>query len=67
MEDFDFFEELKQSLEEAVAFKKGDRSRCRVSVVEVPISKYQTDDTAHIRSILACNDNGLCKRPETDP
>lgn len=66
MEDFNFFEELKQSLEEAVAFKKGDRSRCRVSVTEVPIPEYQAGDVAHIRSILSRNGKGLCKRPETD-
>ena len=57
--DFDFFEELKQGLEEAVAFKKGDCSRCRVSVAEVPIPEYQAGDVAHIRSILDLSQRGL--------
>ena len=59
MEDFNFFEELKQSLEEAVAFKKGDRSRCRVSVTEVPIPEYQAGDVAHIRAVLNLSQRGL--------
>lgn len=59
MEEFDFFEELKQSLEEAVAFKHREHSRCRVSVVEVPIPSYQADDVARIRAVLNLSQRGL--------
>lgn len=59
MEDFNFFEELKQSLEEAVAFKKGERSRCRVSVAEVPVPEYQSSDVSRIRAGLNLSQRAL--------
>ena len=36
--NFNYFEALKASLEEALAYERGDHSRCRVSVVEIPDS-----------------------------
>ena len=32
MENFDYFDALKESLEQAVDYTKGDKSRCRTAV-----------------------------------
>ena len=37
MENFDYFDALKESLEQAVDYPKGDKSRCRTVVRETPI------------------------------
>jgi len=34
MENFDYFDALKESLEQAVDYTKGDKSRCRTVVRE---------------------------------
>lgn len=34
MDNFDYYESLKRSLEEAVAFANGDSSKCRIVTVE---------------------------------
>lgn len=59
MENFDYFEELKQSLEEAAAYKHGDRSRCRVSVREIPVPEYSAADVARTRKSLNLSQRGL--------
>lgn len=46
MAEFNFYEEIKASLEDAVAYKNGDLSRCRVHVREVPDPEYKTADIA---------------------
>ena len=49
MENFDYFDALKESLEQAVDYTKGDKSRCRTVVRETPIPAYKADDVARTR------------------
>ena len=37
MAEYNYFERLSESLEQAVAFSKGDKSKARVSVYEIPV------------------------------
>jgi putative transcriptional regulator len=57
--DYNYFEDLKESLEEAIAFKNGDKSRCRVSVRELPVPEYKADDVARVRTALNLSQRGL--------
>lgn len=57
--NFDFYEELKASLEDALAYEQGDRSRCRVSVREVPLPEYKAADVARARKAMSLSQRGL--------
>lgn len=59
MAEFNYYEELKTSLEEAVAFSKGDRSRCRVHVRELPVPEYKAPDVARMRKALNLSQRSL--------
>ncbi len=59
MAEFNYYEELKASLEEAVAFKRGDKTRCRVSVRELPVPEYSAGDVARVRSELQLSQRGF--------
>ena len=65
MSDFNYFEQLKQGLEDAVAFKKGDKSRARVSIREIRIPEYRAADVTRLRSALRLSQRGLAfaRRP----
>ena len=59
MAEMQYFEALKASLEDAVAFKKGDKSRCRTVVLKSPIPTYKADDIARARKALNLSQKGL--------
>jgi len=59
MENYDYFGRLKESLEQAAAFKKGDRSRVRVSVRELPVPEYKAEDVQRLRSSLNLSQRGF--------
>jgi len=59
MAQYDYFTELEQSLHEAVAFKKGDKSKARVSVYELPVPEYKAADVARVRAALHLSQRGL--------
>ena len=59
MTEFNYFEELEESLEEAVAHKNGDKSRCRVSVQTIPVPEYHADDVVRTRKSLNLSQRGL--------
>ncbi len=59
MSEINYFNDLKESLEDAIAFKNGNKSRCRTTVREIPIPEYSSDDITHIRSELALSQRGL--------
>lgn len=59
MADFNYFEELKGSLEDAAAFSQGDKSRCRVSVRELPVPEYKASDVVRMRKVLNLSQRGL--------
>ena len=59
MENFDYFDALKESLEQAIDYTKGDKSRCRTVVRETPIPAYKADDVARTRKELKLSQRGL--------
>lgn len=67
MSDFDFYNELKTSLEEAVAFKNGDKTRVRVSVRELPIPEYDATSVAQVRIKLNLSQRGLASALGVSP
>lgn len=59
MTEFNYFEELKSSLEEAVAFKNGSRKRAHVSVRTVPMPEYKAEEIARLRMRLRLSQRAL--------
>lgn len=59
MEQFNVYEGILEGLKEAVAYKQGDRSHCRVSVREVPVPEYRAADVAGIRKALNLSQRAL--------
>ena len=55
----DYYEELKASLEDAVAYVRGDKSRCRTTVREIPVPEYLPADVARVRLALNLSQRGL--------
>lgn len=55
----DYYEELKASLEDAVAYVRGDKSRCRTTVRELPVPEYRPQDVARVRLALNLSQRGL--------
>jgi putative transcriptional regulator len=54
-----YFDELKQSLEDAIAFNRGDKTRARSVVRELPVPEYQAADVARVRMGLQLSQRGL--------
>jgi len=54
-----YYEELKASLEEAVAYVRGEKNRCRTTVRELPVPEYRPTDVARIRLALNLSQRGL--------
>ena len=59
MAEMQYFEELKASLEEAVAYKKGDKSRCRTVVAPKALPAYTAADVTRTRTALNLSQKGL--------
>lgn len=59
MAEFNVYEGVMQGLQEALAYKNGDRSRCRVTVREVPVPEYKAADIARTRQELNLSQRGL--------
>jgi putative transcriptional regulator len=59
MTEYNYYERLKESLEQAVAFKKGDKSKARVSVRQIPIPEYRAGDVSRVRSELRLSQRAL--------
>ena len=59
MSEFNYYDELKASLEDAVAFKNGDKSRVHVSVRELPIPNYDASAIMLARKKLNLSQRGL--------
>ena len=67
MENYDYFGRLKESLEQAIAFKNGDKSRARVSVRELPVPEYKADDVQRLRSALNLSQRGFASALGVSP
>lgn len=50
---------LIESLQQALAYSKGDRSKVRVTVREIPVPEYKTDDVSRVRSELRLSQRAL--------
>ena len=59
MNEYNYYERLKESLEQAVAFKNGDKSKARVTVLEIPVPEYKADDVVRVRSDLNMSQRNL--------
>ena len=59
MSEYDYFGRLKESLEQAIAFNEGNKSKARVSVREINIPVYKAADVARLRSALSLSQRGL--------
>jgi len=59
MAEYNYFTELEQSLTEAVAFQKGDKSKARVAVYELPVPEYKAADVVRVRSALHLSQRGF--------
>lgn len=59
MAEFNVYEGVMQGLQEALAYKNGDRSRCRVTIREVPVPEYKAADIARTRQELNLSQRGL--------
>jgi len=59
MAEYKYYDRFKESLEQAVAFKSGDRSKARVSVCEIPVPEYKAADVSRVRSNLRLSQRGL--------
>lgn len=59
MEEFNVYEGILESLQDAVAYSKGDHSRCRVSVRELPVPEYKASDVARMRKVLNLSQRGF--------
>jgi len=59
MAKYDYYERLKESLEQAVAHSKGDKSKVRVSVRELPVPEYKADDIQRLRVMLNLSQRGF--------
>jgi len=58
-ENFDFGKTLIQSLQEAVAYERGDKTKGRSRVYEIPTPSYNGKDVARIRRGLHMSQAGL--------
>ena len=59
MAEYNYYDRLKESLEQAVAWKSGDKSRARSRVRELPVPAYTAPDVTRVRSALNLSQRGL--------
>ena len=60
MAEFDYFSELKTSLEEAIEHKEGKR-RCKATIKEIEIPDYHAADIAQLRLGLNLSQRGFAR------
>ena len=53
MAEYKYYDRLKKSLEQTIAFKNGDRSKARVSVCEIPVPDYKAADKPNPQNPLS--------------
>ncbi len=58
-EHFDLGQTLIQSLQDAIVYAKGDATKCRVRVYEIPTPAYTAEDVRRIRNHLRISQAGL--------
>ncbi len=58
-DSYSFGERLIESLQQAVAYAKGDKSKAIVSVRETPVPEYKAGDVSRVRSQLRLSQRAL--------
>jgi len=56
---YEYYDRLKESLEQAAAHSKGDVSKVRVSVREMSIPEYKANDIQRLRTTLNLSQRGF--------
>jgi putative transcriptional regulator len=59
MAEYNYFKRLNESLEQAVAFKNGDKSKAKVSAYKISMPEYKAADVVRVRSGLRLSQKGL--------
>lgn len=67
MEEFNVYEGIMESLQDAIAYQRGDRSRCRVSVRQVPVPAYGADEVSRTRQTLNLSQRDLAQMLGVSP
>ena len=67
MSEFNFYEELKASLEQAIAYKQGDHTQARVSVRSVPDFPITATDVVRVRTELELSRQTLAQGVGVSP
>jgi len=58
-DDFNYGDALVEGLQQALAYAKGEKRRCRVTVREIPVPEYKADDVSRVRSDLRLSQKAL--------
>jgi putative transcriptional regulator len=58
-DNFNYGDALVEGLQQALAYAKGDKSRCRVTVREIPVPAYKPADVSRVRSSLHLSQRAL--------
>ena len=58
-DDFNYGDALVQGLQQALEYAKGNKTRCRVTVREIPIPEYKAGDVSRVRSDLRLSQRAL--------
>ena len=59
MENFDVYKGILEGLQEAIAYKQGDHSKCKVSVRSVPDFTCKAADVARLREKMDLSQQAL--------
>jgi putative transcriptional regulator len=59
MDNDSIFDDLKASLEEAVAYSRGNKSKGRSVVRALPLSEYHAAEVANVRNKIGISQSGL--------
>jgi putative transcriptional regulator len=57
--EYNYYERLKESLEQVVAYTKGDSSKVHVSVRKIPVPEYKAKDVSRVRTELRLSQRAL--------
>jgi putative transcriptional regulator len=58
-DDFNYGEKLIEGLQQALAYAKGDKTKARVSVRQIPIPEYKAGDVSRVRNELRLSQRAL--------
>jgi len=59
MAEYNYYERFKESLEQAIAYNNGDKSKARVSVRSITLPEYDAANIVRLRSSLSLTQHGF--------